>query len=181
MQLFWTKGYHATSLKDLETALEMKPGSIYAAFASKENLYLASLERYFVQGKSGLERTLRDATSPLEALANHLRSSAKTDPAAVPCRSCMLVRTVLDTTATDLFIAAQARTYLDAMKDIFEAGFARAKAESELPANADCAWLARRFQANLAALRIEIHRGTPQSDAMALAEDMATEVEALRR
>ena len=28
MDLFWEKGFHATSLKDLETALEMKPGSI---------------------------------------------------------------------------------------------------------------------------------------------------------
>lgn len=39
MALFWDKGFHATSLKDLEAALAMKPGSIYAAFVSKENLY----------------------------------------------------------------------------------------------------------------------------------------------
>ncbi|MDX1730552.1 MAG: helix-turn-helix domain-containing protein, partial [Aurantimonas coralicida] len=34
LRLFWAKGYHATSLKDLEAALTMKPGSIYAAFQS---------------------------------------------------------------------------------------------------------------------------------------------------
>ena len=34
MSLFWERGYHATSLKDLEAALSMKPGSIYAAFKS---------------------------------------------------------------------------------------------------------------------------------------------------
>ena len=33
--LFWERGYHACSLKQLETALDMRPGSIYAAFGSK--------------------------------------------------------------------------------------------------------------------------------------------------
>ena len=37
--LFWRKGYHTTSLKDLEAALNMRPGSIYAAFGSKEALF----------------------------------------------------------------------------------------------------------------------------------------------
>jgi len=45
LSVFWRKGYHATSLKDLETNLDMKPGSIYAAFESKENRYLLALER----------------------------------------------------------------------------------------------------------------------------------------
>ncbi|MGV8985829.1 MAG: TetR/AcrR family transcriptional regulator [Cypionkella sp.] len=45
VSLFWNKGFHATSLKDLETTLHMNPGSIYAAFSSKENLYLLALER----------------------------------------------------------------------------------------------------------------------------------------
>ena len=28
LQLFWQKGFHATSLKDIEEALDMRPGSI---------------------------------------------------------------------------------------------------------------------------------------------------------
>ena len=39
LQLFWQKGFHATSLKDIEQALDMRPGSIYAAFGNKEGLF----------------------------------------------------------------------------------------------------------------------------------------------
>ena len=61
MTLFWLKGYHATSLKDLEGALKMKPGSIYAAFQSKEALFRATLERYCARMAKDL-----DAGRPLE-------------------------------------------------------------------------------------------------------------------
>ena len=53
IRLFWAKGYHATSLKDLENALNMRPGSIYAAFKSKQALFLAAMERYFEKMQSG--------------------------------------------------------------------------------------------------------------------------------
>ena len=44
--LFWEKGFHATSLKDIEHALDMRPGSIYAAFGNKESLYSQALDLY---------------------------------------------------------------------------------------------------------------------------------------
>ena len=81
MHLFWRKGYHATSLKDLEAALAMKPGSIYAAFTSKEALYLAALERYFLRSRDGLRAMLAAAASPLAALAGFLRESVLRQPA----------------------------------------------------------------------------------------------------
>ena len=46
LHLFWQKGFHATSLKDLERTLDMRPGSIYAAFGSKDALFQEALERY---------------------------------------------------------------------------------------------------------------------------------------
>ena len=56
LDLFWSKGFHATSIKDLETALGMRSGSIYAAFKSKENLYALALERYFTASQMAFER-----------------------------------------------------------------------------------------------------------------------------
>ncbi|MEP3563102.1 MAG: helix-turn-helix domain-containing protein, partial [Marinobacter sp.] len=42
-ELFWKKGFHATSTRDLQDAVNMRPGSIYSAFGSKEGLYSESL------------------------------------------------------------------------------------------------------------------------------------------
>ena len=37
--LYWEKGYHATSMRNLQDVVNMPPGSIYAAFGSKDNYF----------------------------------------------------------------------------------------------------------------------------------------------
>ncbi len=44
--LFWQQGYEGTSIKDLTLAMRMTPPSLYAAFDSKQSLYLRVLDRY---------------------------------------------------------------------------------------------------------------------------------------
>ncbi len=180
MFLFWTKGYHATSLKDLETSLQMKPGSIYSAFSSKENLYLLALERYFNRSRAGFRAQMAVAASPLSGLAAHIRSYSRLAPDDVTRQACMLTRTLVDTLSTDPAIAEQTRAYLAEMRAEFAATFERAKAASELPTTANAMRLARRFQANVSALRLELHLGSHADDVAALAEDMAREIEILR-
>lgn len=180
MTLFWRKGYHATSLKDLEVALGMKPGSIYAAFDSKEMLYALSLERYFERSMENLRASLRNATSPLAALADFLRQTGRTRPDDPAQCACMLVKTLLTATEADAALSRRARSYLDAIGAEMAQAFARSQKLGELPDTADPVVLARRFQANVTQLRIEAHRGLPQPKVVALAEDMAQEIEALR-
>ncbi|TDE38484.1 TetR/AcrR family transcriptional regulator [Antarcticimicrobium sediminis] len=180
MTLFWAKGYHATSLKDLESALNMKPGSIYAAFSSKENLYLLALERYFEASRKGLRALLATAPSPLLGLVAHLRSFASLAPDDAARQACMLTKTLVDTRNTDPEIAERTRTYLTKMRDEFAEVFEQAKAAGELPLDADAARLARRYQAAVSALRLELHLGSSADDIAVLAEDMAQEFERLR-
>ncbi|HDX9654972.1 MULTISPECIES: TetR/AcrR family transcriptional regulator [Bacillus] len=46
MQLFWEKGYAATSLSDLTAKMEIQKPSLYSAFGDKEGLFEAALRRY---------------------------------------------------------------------------------------------------------------------------------------
>lgn len=181
MALFWEKGFHATSLKDLEVALAMKPGSIYAAFTSKENLYLLALERYFKKSRAGFRDHVAGAASSLDAMADHFRSYARTAPDDVSRKACMLTKTMVDTRTTDPAIAATTRNYLIAMQDEFAAAFAAAQNAGELADSADPDRLARRFQANVTALRLALHQGMEIGDFTQLAEDMASEIDDLRK
>ena len=178
--LFWDKGFHATSLKDLEAAMAMKPGSIYAAFSSKETLYLLALERYFEKSRTGFRGQMARAASPLAAMAEHFRSYARLAPGHMARQACMLTKTLVDTGSTEPAIAAATRAYLGAMHQEFTASFARAQASGEVGPGAAPDRLARRFQANTAALRFELHQGTAPTKIADLAEDMAQEIEALR-
>ena len=46
MELFWERGYHATSIQDLVDRLGVNRQSLYDTFGGKDRLYLAALERY---------------------------------------------------------------------------------------------------------------------------------------
>ena len=46
MLLFWRKGFAATSMSDLCDAMGISSPSLYAAFGSKEALYLEAVEHY---------------------------------------------------------------------------------------------------------------------------------------
>ena len=46
MELFWTRGYEATSVSDLTAELGMHPGSLYRTFGDKHALFLRALARY---------------------------------------------------------------------------------------------------------------------------------------
>lgn len=52
MLLFWERGYEATSMDDLTTAMGISPSSLYATFGGKEQLYRAAIERYLA-GRGG--------------------------------------------------------------------------------------------------------------------------------
>ncbi|MDS9468826.1 TetR/AcrR family transcriptional regulator [Paracoccus sp. MBLB3053] len=180
MRLFWSKGYHATSLKDLESALDMKPGSIYGAFVSKENLCLLTLERYFESSLARFQSHMDKASSPLVGLADHLRGFARLGQDDDARQICMVTKTLIDTKTTAPEISARAKDYLGQFRAAFAQGFERAKAMGELPPDADSARLARRLQAHVAALRLELHLGTDPAEVSALAEDLAQAIEALR-
>ncbi|MDX6341589.1 MAG: TetR/AcrR family transcriptional regulator, transcriptional repressor for nem operon, partial [Trebonia sp.] len=46
MELFWTRGYEATSVSDLTAELGVHPGSLYRTFGDKRMLFLRALARY---------------------------------------------------------------------------------------------------------------------------------------
>lgn len=46
VDLFWEKGFHATSMQELVNHLEINRASMYDTFGSKQSLFLAALDHY---------------------------------------------------------------------------------------------------------------------------------------
>jgi len=46
MKAFWSKGYEATSLRDLVKATGINRGSLYNAFPGKRALFMRALDHY---------------------------------------------------------------------------------------------------------------------------------------
>lgn len=70
-RLFWTKGYEATSITDLTKVMGVGSTSLYAAFGSKEELYVEAIRHYrenyeaLVWGRFSAAGTAREAVETL--------------------------------------------------------------------------------------------------------------------
>lgn len=180
LHLFWQKGFHATSLKDLEKALDMRPGSIYATFGSKDGLFQESLERYASLGLANLERTLYAHESPLAGLAAYLRGLGGLCDQDLPSRACMLVKSLLELGEREQVARRKAEGLLASMEKRFVDRFADAQQVGELDSSLDPVRLGRRLQAEVMGLRAFAQRDVDSAAVHALAEDMALSLEALR-
>ncbi|WP_058369893.1 TetR/AcrR family transcriptional regulator [Psychrobacter sp. ENNN9_III] len=180
LQLFWQKGFHATSLKDLEKALDMRPGSIYAAFGSKDGLFQEVLEHYARLTLTELEYTLKTHHSPLMGLAAYLRQLGGILDKGLPSRACMLVKSLLELGAREQSALQKVEAMLAGMEARFIDCFTEAQRIGELDSELDPVRLARRLQAEIMGLRAFAQRDVDSAAVHELAEDMAQSIEALR-
>ncbi|SDX70756.1 transcriptional regulator, TetR family [Ruegeria halocynthiae] len=172
--LFWRQGWAGTSLKDLERELRLKPGSFYAAFGSKDALYALALERYAQEGVARMT-ALADDIGPKAALQTQPRLVA--EGTEMPTKACMLAKTYAELQAKDHDLAARASAYLAEMRACFASLFRRAQEMGEIDLKHDPERLAARYQSDLLGLRLTAERG--DVDALAIAEDIAADIERL--
>ncbi len=67
-EVFWEHGYSGASVCRLVEATRLKPGSLYAAFESKEGLFLAALDQYAQRSRQRLLAVLAEAPDPLQGV-----------------------------------------------------------------------------------------------------------------
>lgn len=180
LQLFWQKGFHATSLKDLEKALDMRPGSIYAAFGSKDGLFQEALEHYAHKAMVELERTLNNHhSSPLLGLAAYLRLLGGIRDQELPSQACMLVKSLLELGEREHSALHKVEMMLAGMETYFINCFTESQRIGELDRQLDPIRLGRRLQAEVMGLRAFAQRDVDSVAVHGLAEDMALSLEAL--
>jgi len=166
--LFWRRGWAGTSLKDLEAALQMKPGSFYAAFGSKDALFALALEKYATDGRDRL-RALARQHGPLKALQQLPQIIVEND--AAPAKACMLSKTLLELHAHNHPLAQDANRHLLGMEAQFAELLKQAQSAGDIDSSHDPQVLARRYQSDLLGLRVSAER--EGIDAHAIAAEIA--------
>ncbi|MEV1023057.1 TetR/AcrR family transcriptional regulator [Streptomyces sp. NPDC050264] len=78
LELFWSRGYGATSIQDLVDALAVERGSLYGAFGDKRRFYLDAVKLYWEVYERHLTTAL-DTIPLLPALREILTHPARLD------------------------------------------------------------------------------------------------------
>jgi AcrR family transcriptional regulator len=90
MEMFWRKGFAATSIADLCAALSIAPPSLYAAFGSKEHLYEECISYYMENVAPHIWDGFRKAATARAAVEAFLQDSANVLPGMNKPSGCMV-------------------------------------------------------------------------------------------
>lgn len=151
--LYWEKGFHGTSMRNLQAAVDMRPGSLYATFGSKENLFRESILHYAANFDLRLQQCLNQASSPLSALKLFIRKATIDNRKTAPSGMCMLVKTVAELTEEQAELLTEAKNQLSRVETEFAKVFQMAIDAGEMQPNKDPKKLARYFQVQVMGLR----------------------------
>ncbi len=154
MEAFWDQGYGATSMAHLVKVTDLKPGSLYAAFKSKERLYLAALDYYGQRNAVQIEKALGEAGSPLEGIRNYFRRLARNAADPNARRSCFLVNTVLELAGQNENVRNRAKLHLDSIETKFRQTLEDAQANGELSSDKSPEHLAAFLMSSIWGLRV---------------------------
>ncbi|MGD9539229.1 MAG: TetR/AcrR family transcriptional regulator [Alphaproteobacteria bacterium] len=100
MQCFWTRGYEATSVRDLIETTGLTGASLYNAFGDKRALYRKALDHYVEDSVADRMRRC-EALAPREAIGAFFAEILKRSLTDRQRKGCMLVNASLDVAPHD--------------------------------------------------------------------------------
>ena len=137
VEIFWAKGYEATSMQDLIDAMGIQRGSLYGAFGSKQQLFLKSLKRYSVTVVKKLLEILESKPSAIESIELFFSQLVEHLLTAGELRSCLVTNSAIERGLRDDETRQLVLKLLNALEDGFYKTLLRAKENGELSTELD--------------------------------------------
>ena len=169
MDVFWTKGYEATSLDDLCEATRLSRSSLYSAFGSKRNLLLQTVDRYVERRTPNIAAALARPLPIRDALAALLDEFIDQIASGPGRRGCFLGNCAAELPRHDRGALARVRQGLARTEATFRDALMHAQERGELAPAADVKALARFLMAGFQGLRL-VGKANPDR---AVLEDIA--------
>lgn len=129
---FWTNGYEATGISDLEDTTGLGRASLYGAFGTKREMLLKSLDVYMTERIEKMIAPLLDGG--IQAIEDLFRRFAVTRE-TMPDRAvmgCFMVNTSTELAASDQEVARKSAEYQARFRGAFLGALARGVDEGEI-------------------------------------------------
>jgi TetR/AcrR family transcriptional repressor of nem operon len=153
-EVFRREGYAGASMRDLSDATGLGSGSIYAAFGSKDGLYLAALDHYRQRYAHALIDQLNAEPDPVAAIRAAMAGAVDTMVDDARSRACLIVGAAMERAHSTPDIAAHLQTTIELLQTALARTLAEAQ-QGDLIASSDRpADLARFLVTTLQGLRV---------------------------
>ncbi|MCP2323921.1 TetR/AcrR family transcriptional repressor of nem operon [Hamadaea flava] len=154
LDLFWERGYEATSMADLVEHLGIARASIYATFGNKHDLYLKALDRYGDLVDPELLRGLSQPGPALPAVRDLVERYAREAGDDSGRRGCFIVNTAVEVAPHDRQAARRVAASWDYLETAMTSALIRAQVQGELGPTKDPRALARLLLVLMQGIRV---------------------------
>jgi TetR/AcrR family transcriptional repressor of nem operon len=143
MQVFWSRGYEATSIQHLVARMGIQRGSLYDTFGDKRRLFYAAIDRYDQRVTARLLAMLDGPGSGRDAIRGFFR--LKVDLSVEPGRprGCLVTNSTAELASRDRGTAARVGAVLAKIEAAFHRAVIRAQQAGEIDPARDPRALAR--------------------------------------
>lgn len=154
MQLFWEKGYEATSLSDLTSRMGIQRPSIYSTFGDKKELFEAALRRYTTSRASDIRSRLQQYSSVKEAFSIFFADIITEEYEEDFSKGCFCINTMVELAPHDEKFEVLTREHQMYLAVIFQETIERGIQTGELDANTDAKSLAQALIVSLIGITV---------------------------
>ncbi len=162
MQVFWQRGYAATSIQDLVEGTGLSRSSLYNAFESKNGLYQQALRRYHQLTQANVD--LLSQSEPAAALVRQLLMRIVEDEMGDPRqRGCLVANATLELAAQDPAVAALVSQNFLRLENALEQLLIRGQQEGTLAPDKKPRALARFIVNTIQGMRV-VSKGSPPQE-----------------
>ncbi|MFD7552260.1 TetR/AcrR family transcriptional regulator [Streptomyces sp. NPDC059578] len=137
-ELFWRRGYHATSVRDLGDELRLTPSSLYRTFTDKHTLFLRALDHYRATESAEARHRLDASDRPVrEVLREWLLWLVTCPPDGSSGHGCFVVNTATELGTTDEEVTERTEAAFESTRQALRAALAQGRDRGELFADLD--------------------------------------------
>ena len=170
MLVFWQKGFLGASMNDLCDAMGIRSPSLYAAFGSKEALYLEAVDHYATVIGSSVWGHLSLGATAREGVEAVLLAAANNQPQCIGApRGCMVMSATIDEEGPGAILDTIRHIRLDCL-DMLKARLAAGTAAGELPRSTDVDRLSRFYLAVFQGIALQARDGASTGELTGVAE-----------
>lgn len=163
IQCFWSRGYEATSVRDLADAMAISGPSLYNAFGDKRLLYKKALEHYVQRGFCDRVRRFEATLAPRAAIAAFFDEIIELSLADEQRKGCFVVNAALEVAPHDPEFQAALRSVLCDMEAFFLRCIRAGQRDGTIDPAAPAEDLARMLLGVLMGLRV-LARSRPEPE-----------------
>jgi TetR/AcrR family transcriptional repressor of nem operon len=153
MQLFWARGFHATSMQDLVDNLGVNRQSLYDTFGGKHELFEAALERYRELQSLPMRRAL-EQDGPIGDVLRDLFQGMITQLLENNGKGCLLVNSATELAGQDDTVFSVCSANARQLEAALSGLLLRAQQAGEIPADRPVVQLARFLMSTINGLAV---------------------------